>query len=168
MRTVWSSLLILVGLSTSTPVNAQVAPTFFNMALAKGIMLGEPWPVDTICVNPVQGCDGFGGLRLWYSGVSWDVMNPAPGQYDWSMFDAWLSAAQANGVDIEYTFGRVPQWASSKPSDLKCANGGGPRTMRCSERPESGWKRDRSTLERFRHGDRHPFCWPHTLLGDVE
>jgi len=132
MRMVWSSLLILAGLAIGTPLNAQVTPSFFGMDLARGLVLGEPWPVDNICVNPVQGCDGFGGIRLWYSGVSWDVMNPAPGQYDWSMFDAWLNAAQTNGVDVEYTFGRVPQWAATNPNLPTCTGGGGGGPGKCS------------------------------------
>jgi polysaccharide biosynthesis protein PslG len=130
-RVAWSFWLIL-ALCISAPLNAEVDPTFFGMDLSKGIMLGEPWPVDTICVNPFQGCDGFGGIRLWDSGVSWDLMNPAPGQYDWSMFDAWLNAAQTNGVDIEYTFGRVPQWASSDPGRSTCTGSGGGGPGKCA------------------------------------
>jgi hypothetical protein len=132
MRIVWICLLILAGLATSTLVRAQVDPTFFGMALGRGIMLGEPWPVDSICVNPAPGCAGFGGIRLWDSGVSWDVMNPAPGQYDWSIFDAWLDAAQTSGVDVEYTFGRVPQWAASHPGNPTCTGGGGGGPGKCT------------------------------------
>jgi len=126
------SLVFVLGLGINLPANAQVAPTFFGMDLSKGIMLGEPWPVDNICVNPAKGCAGFGGIRLWDSGVSWDVMNPAPGQYDWSLFDAWLTAAQVNKVDVEYTFGRVPQWAASDPRNPTCTGGGGGGPGKCS------------------------------------
>src|SRR5271154_3007557 len=54
------------------------------------------------------------------------------------MLDAWLNAAQKNQVDIVYCFGRVPQWASSKPNDIKCASGGGPG----QRQPPDALKRD--------------------------
>jgi hypothetical protein len=132
MMRMWFSFLLILGLGTGTPVNAQVVPTFFGMDLTRGIKLGEPWPVDDICVNPVKGCAGFGGIRLWDSDVSWDVMNPAPGQYNWTMFDAWLNAAHNRGVDVEYTFGRVPQWAASDPNDFECTEGGGGGPGKCT------------------------------------
>jgi len=124
VRVVVSLVIVLLGGIAN--VSAQIAPTFFGMQMGKGSVTGQPWPVDKICNNPFQGCDGFGGMRLWDSGTAWALINYAPGQYDWSNLDAWLGAAQKYQVDVLYCFGRVPQWASSKPSDLKCANGGGP------------------------------------------
>jgi len=41
------------------------------------------------------------------------------------MLDAWLQAAKRQNADVEYTFGRVPQWASSNPNDTVCANAPG-------------------------------------------
>src|SRR5271170_1390367 len=106
MRAVVS--LIFVLLCGIASMSAQIAPTFFGMQMGKGSVTGQPWPVDKICSNPFQGCDGFGGTRLWDSGTAWALINYAPGQYDWTMLDAWLNAAQKNQVDIVYCFGRVP------------------------------------------------------------
>lgn len=106
----------LVTLGTSLHSSAQTVPAnFFDMQMGKGVPDGEPWPVDS-----------FGGTRLWDAGTAWALINYAPGQYDWSMFDSWLNLAQAHNIDVAYCFGRVPQWASSQPNDLKCAAGGGP------------------------------------------
>src|SRR5579872_692919 len=118
--------LIVVLLGSVASVSAQIAPTFFGMQMGKGSVTGQPWPVDKICTNPFQGCDGFGGVRLWDSGTAWALINYAPGQYDWSILDAWINDAKKHQVDLVYCFGRVPLWASSKPNDTKCANGGGP------------------------------------------
>ena len=108
--------LALIVVGTSLNSGAQTVPaTFFGMQMGKGIPAGEPWPVAK-----------FGTTRLWDSGTSWPLINPAPGQYDWSTFDWWINNAQQHNIDLIYCFGRVPQWASSNPNDLACANGGGP------------------------------------------
>jgi hypothetical protein len=75
---------------------------------------GTPWP-DTV-VPSVQ----FGGLRLWDSGTGWSQINTAPGVYDFSHMDIWLSEAKTNNVDVLYNLGRTPMWASSMPNDSTC------------------------------------------------
>ena len=124
VRVVVSLVIVLLGGIAN--VSAQIAPTFFGMQMGKGSVTGQPWPVDKICNNPFQGCDGFGGMRLWDSGTAWALINYAPGQYDWSILDAWINNAKKHQIDVVYCFGRVPLWASSQPGDKKCANGGGP------------------------------------------
>ena len=65
------------------------------------------------------------GLRLWNTGTYWDLMNTAPGVYDFTTFDNWISTAQANNVDLIYTFGMIPTFASSNPT-LVCGYSGAP------------------------------------------
>ncbi len=105
---------LFVFLGASATLRAQVPASFFDMQMEHATVIGEPWPVDS-----------FGGFRLWDSGTAWSVINVAPGQYDWSMLDAWLKAAKEHNTDVQYTFGRVPQWASSNPNDGICANAPG-------------------------------------------
>jgi len=62
------------------------------------------------------------GLRLWSTGTYWYMMNPSKGVYDYTTFDNWISTAQANGVDLTYTFGETPAWASSDPTAV-CGTG---------------------------------------------
>jgi hypothetical protein len=64
-------------------------------------------------------------IRLWSTVTYWQNMNPAPGVFDFSTFDLWIAAAQAHHVDVLYTFGEVPDWASSNPN-LVCGNSGTP------------------------------------------
>jgi len=101
-------------LGTSATVQAQVPASLFDMQMEHATVIGEPWPVDS-----------FAGFRLWDSGTAWPSINVAPGQYDWSMLDAWLKVAKQQNMDVEYTFGRVPQWASSNPNDSSCASAPG-------------------------------------------
>lgn len=66
-------------------------------------------------------------LRLWDSSY-WAMMEPAEGQWNWIKMDKSIAIAQQNGVkDFIYTFGHVPAWASTNPTD-PCTNGSGPGT----------------------------------------
>ena len=59
----------------------------------------------------------FGAIRSWdATDVSWENINISRGKYNWSGFDAWLDYVMPHNVDILYTFGRTPPWASSKPT----------------------------------------------------
>lgn len=95
--------------------SAPVPATFFGMSMTAGVTLLEPWP-GTCC--HIQ----FGGIRLWDSGVAWYLLNPASGVYNWSTLDKWLGDAQQQNINVVYTFGDVPTWASSDPTDEDCAD----------------------------------------------
>ena len=66
---------------------------------------------------------GFGTFRTWnvYPHVSWANINTAKGVYDWTALDNLASLTQSHGVDLLYTFGRTPAWASSNPTGA-CTN----------------------------------------------
>jgi hypothetical protein len=66
----------------------------------------------------------FGGLRLWDTTAVWPLLNTASGVYDFTELDAWLAEAEAAGVDVIFTFGRTPAWASSRPTE-SCSYGMG-------------------------------------------
>ena len=107
--------------STSSPssptsqASADAIPSIYmGMQMNSGTISRQPWPSVP-----------FGAQRLWDSGVSWQDINPADGVYNWTLLDEWLSAAQAHNVDILYTFGETPAWASSSPNDSTCAAGAG-------------------------------------------
>lgn len=60
----------------------------------------------------------FGTTRSWdaYPGLDWSDANPAPGQYNFAPLDSFIASNQARGAEMIYTFGRTPQWASTKPN----------------------------------------------------
>ena len=64
-------------------------------------------------------------LRLW-DVTYWAMIDSTPGENNWSKMDNSIAIAQQNGVsDFIFTFGRVPPWASTGPTDA-CTNGEGP------------------------------------------
>ncbi|MGA7216859.1 MAG: hypothetical protein WBX38_01010, partial [Candidatus Sulfotelmatobacter sp.] len=69
----------------------------------------EPWPTMPIF-----------GIRLWDADVAWAQLNTASGVYDWTTLDEWTAAASTNSVQLMYTFGQTPAWASSDPKDESC------------------------------------------------
>jgi len=106
------ALMICLSAVGNIGAQAQVSPVLFDLQMNKEIVLGEPWPIA-----PVNS------IRLWDSATAWSVINPAPGQYNWTIFDLWLSQAQQHGATVLYAFGRTPPWASSNPNDPTCAVG---------------------------------------------
>ena len=74
--------------------------------------LNTPWP--TI---------GFKEARIWsnVSDARWAQINPAQGQYDFTILDGFLAEFyQHSMTDVLYTIGQLPPWASSKPNDTTC------------------------------------------------
>lgn len=56
-------------------------------------------------------------MRLW-DVVNWSMIEPVQGQFNWTAMDQTIAIAKENGVqDFIFTFGYVPAWASSHPSD---------------------------------------------------
>jgi polysaccharide biosynthesis protein PslG len=64
--------------------------------------LSDPWPFVP-----------NSAWRSLSSAINWNQINTAPGVYDWSRFDEWMSAAQNHNTDILYTIYATPTWASS-------------------------------------------------------
>jgi len=92
-------LFLLVSLVSAS--FCQVPGNYFDMTLTE---IQAPFPSASI-----------GSLRLWNTGTDWAHMNPAAGVYEFSQFDQWLDQAATHGVDLLYTFGRTPDWASANP-----------------------------------------------------
>jgi hypothetical protein len=64
----------------------------------------------------------FGSFRLWDTDVAWAALNPAAGTYNFASVDGILAQLETHGMTdgVVYTFGEVPNWASSAPSDTAC------------------------------------------------
>jgi Abnormal spindle-like microcephaly-assoc'd, ASPM-SPD-2-Hydin len=105
-----------------TPSTA-IANTFFGMTIANlapssnnyvpGMTPFPSFPVST--------------LRLW-DVAYWAVIDTYQGQNNWIKMDNSIAISQQHGVsDFVFTFGHVPAWASTSPSD-PCTNGEGAGT----------------------------------------
>jgi len=107
--------------------SGPIPETFFGLHMHKPVAMDkQPWPTVP-----------FGAGRLWGCGVYWAQINTAKGEYDWSVLDRWLSKYHEHGIDdLMYTFGRVPQWASSKPNDSSCVPDGPNRGLGVCDPPD--------------------------------
>jgi hypothetical protein len=67
----------------------------------------------------------FDGLRIWGAeGSTWAELEPRAGEFDFVRLDAHVAAAAARGMELMYTLGQTPRWASARP-DEKGAKGMG-------------------------------------------
>jgi hypothetical protein len=57
----------------------------------------------------------FASLRTWDTSVTWADINPTPNTFNWSELDRLIELAQRHGVDLLFTLGRTPRWASANP-----------------------------------------------------
>src|SRR5208337_3409378 len=89
-----------------------ISPRLFGLQMNSGIVSRQPWPAAS-----------FSRTRLWNSETQWGKINTAEGVYDWTILDKWLAAAQSHQIGVLYTFGYVPAWASSNPTDPNCDEG---------------------------------------------
>ena len=69
----------------------------------------EPWPSAP-----------FTSARLWDTYTEWRYLQPTAITWNWSNLDWWLNQAHTHNIDLIYTFGGVPQWASSEPGNTNC------------------------------------------------
>jgi glycosyl hydrolase family 42 (putative beta-galactosidase) len=91
-----------------------VTSSIFSMSVQSGIFKDTPWPPMPIA-----------GIRLWDTFTNWSMLEPSRGTYDWPALDRWLDKANSHGVDVLYTFGGTPTWASSNPTGTCDYNPGG-------------------------------------------
>jgi polysaccharide biosynthesis protein PslG len=66
----------------------------------------------------------FSSLRTWDTDVNWATMNTARNSFSWSNLDELINIAQRHKVDVLFTLGRTPRWASANP-DAKSPYGPG-------------------------------------------
>jgi hypothetical protein len=71
----------------------------------------------------------LGSIRLWDDDVKWGQINTAKAVYDWMGMDTWIGLAQAQHLDVLYTFGDTPEFAGSIPANSQCNS---PTAYSCS------------------------------------
>jgi polysaccharide biosynthesis protein PslG len=93
--------------------NGKTVPlSFFNA----GFNGGRVWP-------PTDGQNQtatLAGIRLWDDGIKWGQLNTSNGVYNWGGLDNWLERAQAQHLDVLYTFGDTPQFAAAPVAPSGC------------------------------------------------
>ena len=99
-------LVVIVVVAVCTRAQTTTTPgTYFGMHETDSAVNG--WPSVA-----------FGTYRAWnaYPLVGWADINTSPGVYNWTNLDNLVSLSRSHGVDVLYTFGRTPTWASSNPT----------------------------------------------------
>ena len=60
----------------------------------------------------------FDGIRIWGNPKTlWRDVEPRQGIYDFSTLDLHVRLAESHGMDIMYTLGQTPTWASARPNE---------------------------------------------------
>lgn len=72
---------------------------------------------------------GYGTIRFWDGYVVHRILNPSNGTYNWAGLDYRVNAALAAGLDIIYTFGAMPDWATTAPGPYPNYNPNPPTQM---------------------------------------
>jgi trimeric autotransporter adhesin len=103
-----SSSSIQATATVTVGSSRPIPNTFFGMHLN---IIADPIPAS------MQG-----SARIWDSaGAQWPSVNTASGIFNWNKLDTLLADYKLAGIDdVLYTLWRVPQWASSNPTDTNC------------------------------------------------
>lgn len=54
-----------------------------------------------------------GAVRLWESGTRWALIERRRGQYDWSVLERTVDAAEQRRLPVLFTLGGTPRWAAA-------------------------------------------------------
>ena len=57
-----------------------------------------------------------GSVRMWDNRVSWREVEVAPGVFDWTLIDAQMAKARANGASVLLVLGQTPVFHSTRPT----------------------------------------------------
>ncbi len=106
----------LAGLITSAILMTHVAAStqamsidLSQMAASPNPQLGLAFPGDDTKYYPLIATAGIGVVRL---SVQWKLVEPRPGQFNWSGIDRRIAALQALGIDPFLTFESNADWAT--------------------------------------------------------
>ena len=95
-----TAFVLAIGSSTSAQAKT-VSPQSFGQHLMYNWDLNPAIPVHA--------------MRLWDSNTEWCRIDKgtSSNQYDFGQLDALFGQASRLGADVEFTFGKTPQWAAS-------------------------------------------------------
>jgi hypothetical protein len=116
-------VLLLAGALLFAPAGADAAvPKGFF-----GVMVNGPLDDVTVDLDAQAATMKADGVQSWRVEMAWDLIEPAPGQYDWAGTDRKVLAAARQGIDVLGLALRAPGWANggsgspftppTKPSD---------------------------------------------------
>jgi polysaccharide biosynthesis protein PslG len=105
----WLSLVVAASFITSCGTDFAYK--------SQGIIPRSLFGMTVLDFQNVSPSLSYATTRTWdsFPMLDWADINSAPGVYDFQQLDAFIKINQERDVDIIYTFGRTPLWASSQP-----------------------------------------------------
>ncbi len=92
-------------------VGRRITRTSFGMHLVGVTGWSQPGGARTPPVN--FGC---GSVRVWDTGATWRMLNPARNRYDWRTLDAEMAQWRKAYRDVLFCLGQAPDWATRPKS----------------------------------------------------
>src|SRR5689334_13097163 len=126
LQKVFKAILLIVsqvavaGFAASTPAppSKPIPPAYFGLH-AQRIVVPPRMEAQGMKAAPFPTIP-FKSFRMW-SIPDWAQINGSPGQqYQWVAIDRFLAMTEDHGVNVMYTIGHTPRWASSYPDDRDC------------------------------------------------
>jgi hypothetical protein len=106
-------LVVLVAvLCLPAAAQARVPRDFFGV-MANGALDDAAFPLDA--ESATMRRDGIASERME---IAWDLVEPQPGQFDFSLPDRKVLAAARAGIDVLALIVRSPAWAAQSPSSV--------------------------------------------------
>jgi hypothetical protein len=79
----------------------------------------------------------FGTWRLWDAHVTWALLEPRRGAYDFGLLDRYVEAAESRHIQIVLTLAGTPTWASARPDEIPVHEGGSKGSPGSAAEPDS-------------------------------
>jgi hypothetical protein len=95
------------------PISEAIPKSYFNLTMYN-YRNATPWP-------SIQ----FASLRTMGLPVSWANIHQDRTTFIWSSLDALINLAESHGVELVYTLGQTPRWASASPDNATSPYGPG-------------------------------------------
>jgi hypothetical protein len=103
--------LLLVPAAAPSPAGAAVPKDFF------GVMVNGPLDDMAVDLDAQAASMKAAGVETWRVEMAWDLIEPAPGQFDWAATDRKVLAAARQGIDVLGLVLRAPKWANGGDAD---------------------------------------------------
>lgn len=127
------------GLSAAATATVTIAPQVLGPSIPAnyfGLTLQDFEGIEPeVQYATTRTWDAYAGSASAYPGLDWPHISQTPGAYDFTALDAFINYNESRDADIIYTFGRVPQWASTNPNEASCNYGPG----QCAPPTPAAW-----------------------------
>ncbi|AGS80957.1 beta-1,4 xylanase [Caulobacter phage Cr30] len=94
----------------------RIPRSFFGMHLLHPDSIGNYGGWTGYPETPIHDL-GYGSYRIWDNDCTWRALEPSKGSYYWTRMDQIVDRLEARGLEILYTMGQPPPWATGGEAD---------------------------------------------------